>query len=412
MRILHTADWHLGHTLHDVPREFEHGRFFEWLLDQIGEREVDALLVAGDLFDAANPPARAQQAWFRFLGEARRRFRDLQIVAIGGNHDSAARLDAPDPVLSAFGVRVIGGVSRGGVEADLERLLVPLKGKGGEIGAWVAAVPYLRPCDLPAGDGEAGDALITGVRAAYAAVLTEAHRRAGDRTAVVAMGHLYLAGGKLSELSERKILGGNLHALPADVFPDFVAYAALGHLHLAQQVSRPAVRYAGSPLPLSLAERSYEHQVAIVELAGAKLEGVEIVRVPRWMELVRIPETGELRLDELLERIAAEPSRPAVEGTPEPLLEVAVRLERPEPAIRKTIQDVLEGKGLRLAKITPVYAGVGGSLGDVERGRALGELSPDEVFRRCWSRDFDGAPPEELLEAFHELLEQAQGDAP
>ena len=101
MRFLHTSDWHLGHTLHDLPRAWEHAQFLAWLADTIEAERVDALLIAGDVFDTANPPAGAQHAWFAAIGGLRRRFPLLEIVAIGGNHDSAARLDAPVPILAA-----------------------------------------------------------------------------------------------------------------------------------------------------------------------------------------------------------------------------------------------------------------------------------------------------------------------
>ncbi len=99
MKILHTSDWHLGHTLRDRTRKFEHDEFLAWLQDRIADEEIDALLVSGDIFETANPSAEAQKVWFEFLGATRRRFPHLDMVVIGGNHDSAPRLDAPNPVL-------------------------------------------------------------------------------------------------------------------------------------------------------------------------------------------------------------------------------------------------------------------------------------------------------------------------
>ncbi|NPC81309.1 exonuclease subunit SbcD, partial [Pyxidicoccus fallax] len=101
MRLLHTSDWHLGHTLYDVSREAEHAAFLDWLLETLEAESVDALLVAGDIFDTANPSAEAQAAWYHFVARARRRLPRLDVVVIGGNHDSAARLDAPDPLFAA-----------------------------------------------------------------------------------------------------------------------------------------------------------------------------------------------------------------------------------------------------------------------------------------------------------------------
>jgi exonuclease SbcD len=153
MKLLHTSDWHLGHTLLDADREVEHDEFLSWLLDTIEAHEVDALLVTGDIFDSANPPATAQRAWYRFLVEAGRRRKGLQVVAIAGNHDSAARLEAPREVLASLDVTVVGELPCADGRLDPARLLVPLRDREGVRRAWVAAVPYLRSSDL-AGFGE------------------------------------------------------------------------------------------------------------------------------------------------------------------------------------------------------------------------------------------------------------------
>ena len=158
LRLLHTSDWHLGHQLHGLPRTAEHAAFLTWLLAELEQRAADALVIAGDVFETANPPATAQRAWFSFLGQARRRLPQLDIVVIGGNHDSAARLDAPHPILNELGITIVGGLPRNATGAlDLDRLVVPLHQANGAIGAWLAAVPFLRPADLPRPLGDAAD---------------------------------------------------------------------------------------------------------------------------------------------------------------------------------------------------------------------------------------------------------------
>jgi len=413
MRLLHTSDWHLGHTLYDVSREAEHGAFLEWLLDTLEANAVDALLVAGDIFDTANPGAEAQAAWYQFVAKARRRLPRLDVVVIGGNHDSAARLDAPDPLFAALGVRVVGGLSRAGGALELERLLVPLHDAKGHVGAWVAAVPYLRPSDLPPVADDAGDRLVEGVRAVYSRVLEEARRRRRPGQALVAMGHCYMTGTELSVLSERKILGGNQHALPVELFPEDVAYVALGHLHKAQRVGgREGVRYSGSPVPLSLAEAGYRHQVLLVELEGAALGRVEAVPVPRRADMLRVPARDALPLEEVLALLEALPAWDA--DVPEwrrPYLEVCVSLPRPEPSLRQKVEKALEGRAARLVKLTPAYTGTGGALADARPGLSLKERTPEDVFRARYARDYEEPPSEPLLEAFHTLLTQVQEES-
>ncbi len=401
MRILHTSDWHLGHTLHDLPRDHEHQAFLDWLLGVLRERQVDALLVAGDIFDTANPSAVAQAMWYRFVAAARRACPSLDIVVIGGNHDSADRLDAPQPLfVHGFDVHVVGGLPRGPDRA--ERLVVPLRDASGEVAAWVAAVPFLRPADLRAPDGD----LAAGVKAVYDEVLAVARARLCAGQALVAMGHCYMVRGELSELSERRLLGGNQHALPLDMFPDDLAYVALGHLHKPQKVGRESVRYSGSPLPLSMGERDYAHQVCLVELSGAELVSVESLRVPRAVELLRVPSRGALAPDELLAELKKLPARGEDQRDCElPFLEAEALLDEPDPGLGRRVEAALAGKAARLVRLGLTRTGSGASLAEQVVAQMLDQLRPDEVFANCYRRAFTSAPPDDLVAAFHELLD-------
>jgi len=406
LRVIHTSDWHLGHSLFDYPRTYEHRAFLSWLIGLIEAEAADALLVAGDVFDAANPPTSALDDWYGFLAEARRRFPRLAVVVVGGNHDSPARLDVTNPLLAKFGVHVVGGLplSENG-ELDVGRLVVPLADSSGEPAAWCVAMPFLRPADLPPGDDDAKNALVEGVRRRYADAICAARRRRRAGQALVAMGHCYMTGTRLSELSERRILGGNQHALPADIFPDDVAYAALGHLHLAQAIGgREHVRYCGSPIPLSFAEASYPHQVCVVDLAGEGAARVRAVRVPRSVDVRRLPADGPASLEDVKSLLRALPSRQGPEEDPtRPLMEVRVRCDRPEPRLRLEIEAAIEGKRPRLLRISQEAGGDGHALADAAPGATLLDVTPEEVLQRCWARQHEGTPPPEMLAAFAEL---------
>ena len=410
MRLLHTSDWHLGHSLHAHSREREHAAFLTWLQDQLEAHQVDALLIAGDIFDTANPSAAAQTQWFRFLAHTRSRFPALDVVVIGGNHDSAARLDAPLPVLDALNVKLVGGARRHGQAVAAEDMVVPVHNRDGRVAAWVAAVPYLRAPDLPKVDVDAGqDPLIEGVRAAYDAVLTAARSKQQAGQALIAMGHCYMTGTQLSEDSERRILVGNQHALPADLFPDDVDYVALGHLHKAQRVGSEHVRYCGSPLPLSLSERTYTHQVLLVDLQEGTLSDVTPVPVPRTVDMLRVPSTGADSLADVTKALWEISN----DGIPEerdqwPFLEVHVSLSGPEPALRKEVEKALEGRRVRLVRLATHYTGDGAALGDAAGGANLGELSPEDVFNKAWARRYEDAPDSDVLARFAELTEMAE----
>lgn len=404
MKILHTADWHLGHQLHGHDRRFEHDAFLDWLSDTLKARAIDTLLVAGDLFDTANPPASAWQQLYRFLARLRAEMPHLNMVLIGGNHDSPSKLDAPHELLRAFDLHLVGSISRDGEgNLDTDRLLIPLQDRAGNIAAWCAAVPFLRSSDLRVEQlAEGQDRLIEGVRQVYAEVLAEGRARCGEDLPLIAMGHAYLAAGQLSELSERRVLGGNQHALPADLFAP-ADYTALGHLHLAQSPAE-GVHYSGSPLPLSLAEANYNHQVLEVTFAGRKLAGLERLTVPRAVAMIRLPRSS---LDEALKAIEAL-TLSACQQEAQPFLEVRLLLPKPEARIRERILAAIADKPVRLARITTSYQGSGEGLADSRERRRLDELSPSEVFRLCYQRQFEGEPAPELVTSFEEILEQVK----
>lgn len=418
-RLLHTSDWHLGHTLHGRDRRLEHHAFLAWLLDTLVEVRADALLIAGDVFETANPPASAVQDLGEFLAEARKRLPKLDVVVIAGNHDSAPRLDALAPLLAFGGMRVVGALPRrpeGSLDAD--RLLVPLHDSTGSIAAWLAAVPFLRVADLPF-DAEAAEAsrdqdqdrpdpLIRGVEQIYTEALALAEALRSPEQALLATGHLYMRGTALSELSERKILGGNQHALPRSIFADAWAYVGLGHLHLAQAVEQSEqVRYCGSPLPLSLSEADYEHAVLLCHFAGPELQLCQSLPIPRSVGMLRVPGSEPADLDAVLFQLETMPLEPFGEHERDrwPWLEVRVRLREPVPDIRDRIERAVRGRPVRLLRLTVEHAGVGGSLADFPTRRELDRIDPQQVFVDCFERRYGEKPDDELLSAFHELHE-------
>ncbi|HTJ46561.1 MAG TPA: exonuclease SbcCD subunit D C-terminal domain-containing protein [Kofleriaceae bacterium] len=395
MRLLHTSDWHLGHSLHGVGREREHAAFLRWLVDVIDRERIDAVVITGDVFDGSTPPASAEAMWFRFLAEARGRRAEMPIVVIAGNHDSPARLAAPAPLLEAMGVRVIANVPR-----DPSELVVVVGG------AVIAAVPFLRPIDLPASSGH--DDPMEAVRAVYADALAAARARRRGRP-IVATGHLFVAGASPSWMSERRIISGGQEAIDATLFDADVAYVALGHLHRAQKIGgREHVRYAGSPIPLAMVEAEYRHQIAIAELEPDAPARVRTIEIPRAIELLRLPRHGAASLDDAVAAIASLPEIGDEEPETRPFLEVVVALERPEPRLRDRIEAAVAGRAVRLVKITAQMTGDRAALGDVNVGKALADLDPREVLQRRWSRDHEAALPASVARAFEELLAEAE----
>lgn len=404
MRILHTSDWHLGQEFHGFGREHEHAAFLAWLEDQLEEHSVDALLVAGDIYDSQNPPISAQKQLFRFISRIRRRLPNLDIVLVGGNHDSAGRLEAPSPILEEFGVRIVGSLPRdGGGRIDFDRLTVKLTNSHGEVAALCAAVPFLRLPDLPPMPEGCDDGLACGVRAVYAEALEQVAERLRGGQSLIATGHCYMTGCELSELSERRILGGNQHALPVDIFPEYVTYAALGHLHKAQVVAgRANVRYSGSPLPLSVTERGYSHQVLLVDVDAARAE-TRTLMVPRSVEIIRVPARGAAPPDEVLAALRALVADPSAERQWQPYLDLVVAPTAPAPSLRRDVEEALTGKGVRLARLK-----IEAAMDKAQTPTMLVDLEhvlPEDVFVQCWRRAHAADPAKDYLGAFRELLE-------
>jgi exonuclease SbcD len=376
VRLLHTSDWHLGHTLRDISREGEHAAFLAWLLELCTREAPDAMVITGDVFDSSTPSASAERMWFEFLASAHRARPAMDIIAIAGNHDSPARLGAASAVLDELGVHVVSGL-------DMDRVLVPVAGGRG----LVAAVPFLRPLDLPICDDPLG--------AVYAEVIARARAARAPGQALIVTGHLFVVGAEPSVLSERRVSIGGTEAAPMRLFPDDIDYVALGHLHRAQRVGRDTIRYAGAPMPLALDEARYLHSVTIADFG----EGVTIrtVEVPRAIEIVKIAGT----LEQVIVAITELPDR---DGTTPPYLEVIVTLARPEPRLRQVVETALDGKRARLVQLRVELTGDGAALADRMGARRLAELDPREVFVQLWARDHAEPPSDAVLAAFDRLV--------
>ena len=423
LRLFHTADWHLGHCLQGVSRQLEHQLFLDWLLLELQNKHADALIVAGDIFDSANPSAAAQTQLYEFLVKARTQLPRLNIVLIGGNHDSASRLDAPSSILNALGVTVVGGLVREEDAINWDRLLVPLTNATGDSKVWCGAMPFLRNADLPSTAREGGsvakgmepmrpteqedEPLISGVKTLYAELFDALQVKATHDEALILTGHCYMVNGCVSELSERKILGGNQHALPVDLFPENIAYVALGHLHLAQTVGKNEhIRYSGSPIPLSFDESHYQHQVIQVDIKKGQPVETLSLKIPRSIELIRLPNSKDFdSLSAVLAQLKQIDFDHNLAAEQRPFVELRIKLEKPEPGLRQQVEDVISKLPLRLLKISIAYSGSNKSLADVKIEERLEELQPLDVFQRCYQNKFDQEAPENMNTLFNELLE-------
>ncbi|AMD01469.1 exonuclease SbcCD subunit D [Halomonas chromatireducens] len=421
MKLIHTADWHLGQTFHGQERHVEHGAFLDWLLQTLEARQPDALLIAGDVFDVVNPSLRAQEQLYGFIVEAHRRLPRLDIVMIAGNHDSGSRIELPGPLMRRLNAHALGRVSwcdDGSLEA--ERLLVPLTDAADETRAWCLALPFLRPAEVTgnrresATDGEDEGGYIAGIQRVHRELIDAARRQRRPGQALVAMSHAHLRGAQVSEHSERPIVIGGEESISAALFPNDIAYVALGHLHRPQQVGEPRIRYSGSPLPMDFSEANYPHQVVEVTLEGEALVGSESIAIPRAVELLRV---GPAPLDQVLTELEALP-REAQEATPEqeasaggtlprerwPWLEVRVELDAPRPDLRHRIETALADCPVRLLRIHTRFPTATGAGHDPRV--TLESLGPRALFERAWQESYGAMPDAETLRDFDALCQE------
>lgn len=406
MRLFHTSDWHLGQTLHSQERDFEHACFLDWLLGQLALRQPDALLIAGDIFDTVNPPVKAQERLYDFIVRAHEQQPALDIVIIAGNHDSGARIELPAPLMRRLRTHALGRVQwLDDGQLDSDRLLIPLTDAKGKTRAWCLALPFLRPAEVTG--AHVGDDYLHGIAQVHERLIAAAESRRKPGQALVAISHAHMAGGSISEDSERSLIIGNAEALSAKLFSDSVAYVALGHLHKPQRVNgEERIRYSGSPLPLSFSEIGYQHQILEVELDGAALRSVEPRLVPRAVHLQRL---GPASLNEVLEHLAALPEVDLLADLQrQPWLEVRVRLDEPQPDLRQQIELALNGKAVRLVRIAVEYAGAQQDDDDSSPLIELGQLSPQDLFSRAWEQAYGNAVDEQTLADFAQLLQDVQ----
>lgn len=339
-RVLHTADWHLGKTLNDQPRDKEHKLFLNWLLKIIDEGAVDVLVIAGDVFDSANPPQSAQKRYYNFVSQLYKNT-NCSLIVTAGNHDSPLQLEAPRQVLHALGAHVVGFLP----EDPASRLIVLPSPDNPRL--VIAAIPFLRDRDLRKGYAgqDASDiqqALTAGIKRRYEETAEAATKWSEKGVPVLATGHLTVMGTSKSD-SEREIHIGGLGDVGADVFPDIFSYVALGHLH-RPQTPRERVCYSGSPIALSFSEANDTKEVQILDFADGTLKEQTSIRVPVFRKLAQIRTSW----DDLSEAISN--FNPDT-GKLETWVEVVVKDAGLDEDINEIVQNLAIGRDFKVLKV-------------------------------------------------------------
>ena len=379
MRILHTSDWHLGQHFMGKSRQAEHQALIDWLVAQVAEQAVDAVLVAGDIFDTGTPPSYARELYSQLV--VRLHTAGVALLLLGGNHDSVATLSESRALLAQLGATVI---SAAGDDPAAQVIVLPQR--TGEPGCIVCAIPFIRPRDvLHSQAGQSAEdkqlSLQAAIQAHYNCVYAAASQRQaeletklGRKLPLIATGHLTTVGASASE-SVREIYVGALEAFPTSAFPP-ADYIALGHIHRPQQVGGlEHIRYCGSPIPLSFDEAKQQKEMLLVDLDASGLKAVTPLPVPRFQGLVSI--SGNLAtLSGPIGAAAAEGSRERPTW-----LEVTVAEDDYLADLPARIEALTAGWPVEVLRIRRQRDNATVQLA-ATCSETLDELSPHEVFAR------------------------------
>jgi exonuclease SbcD len=405
MRILHTSDWHLGRTLHGHSRGPEHERFLDELVEVA--QGVDLVLVSGDVFETTNPPIEAEEMLYDALarlGDGGKR----AVVVIAGNHDSPDRLLAPSSLTSTHGVWILGR------PGDVPKPRVHFGGKGRASGVVLAeSGPSLLKLDLPSGERAVVLAVPYPSEARLKQLLSpklderDLQRAYNQRLAglfaelsqsfepgAVNLATSHLAIRSCMPGGSERVLIGGAWQVDGAILPR-AQYVALGHIHLAQQVTdAPTLaRYAGAPLPMRFSEKDFPRHHVLIEVSPGGEPKLELVPIQAGRPLVHWRATS-----------VTEVERRAVSGEDRDAfidLELAVPT-RPTHAelarIRRLPRDILRIRTiLPESELTPL------ELSQLAAGAGRREVPISELFSAFYRETTGHEPARELTDLVVEL---------
>lgn len=417
MKILHTSDWHLGQLFYGKSREQEQAAFLDWLVIQVKIHKLDAVLVAGDIFDTGTPPSYARALYNQFIVQLHHECPDCQLILLAGNHDSVAVLNESKGLLKALNTQVIAGADPDALEqsADhltgdlVKELLIPLTDSTRKPAAVLCAIPFLRPSDLMRSrsdqSAEERQRQLTQQIQGYYHQLFELAKQVYPNLPVVMTGHLTTVGASTSE-SVKDIYIGTLDAFPASAFPP-ADYIALGHIHRPQKVAKSEhIRYCGSPVALSFDEIGRRKEVLIVELEPEKgFVAAESLTVPVFQPLIRLNgclSDIETHLSDL------SPETDKLEPGQTLWAEINVQTDDYLADLQPRIEALIGDQPVEVLRIRRDNR-ARSTLADHQPLVQLDELTPEEVFLKRLSQEtLEEARRNALIDCFQQIRTELQ----
>jgi exonuclease SbcD len=398
MKILHTADWHLGHRLHDQSQIEEQILFLNWIENYIITQKIEVLLISGDIFDSGSPSNQSLEMYYSFLVKLNNTC-CKSIIITGGNHDSPGTLNAPKHILNALSIKVVGKATE-----HIEDEVFKINIHNEEL--IIAAVPYLRDGDIRrAVAGESFEDLTDKYKTAlinhYESAAEACKKINANNAPVIAMGHLFATGGSVSD-SEQNIYVGTLGHIGAKDFPIYFDYVALGHLHRPQIIGgNEKIQYSGSPNILSFSEINYDKKIIVISTENNKIASVDPIIVPNFREFYRLSGTIE-------ECINLFPTITSNSFGLNPWVEIVLKenhtinTEDLKKEAEKYTFEILKTS----LKTQRKQKGIEELLKET---KSIKELNPTEVFKlKCEEMSFDLQENPKIWDAFNAILQSVK----
>jgi exonuclease SbcD len=412
MKILHTSDWHLGQSFFTKSRKEEHQGFIDWLLQQVSSEQVDAVIIAGDIFDTGTPPSYAREMYNQFVVDMQQL--NCVLVVLGGNHDSVSTLNESKQILACLNTFVVAST---GVAIDEQVFTIP--DKSGQPAAILCAVPFIRARDvLQSTAGETGlqkrqalgDAIKQHYQTLYQiALLKQKEQKTnGLDLPIIATGHLTALGVSQSE-SVRDIYIGTLDGFAADGFPP-ADYIALGHIHKPQIVAKSEhIRYCGSPIPLSFDELGTQKQVMMVEFTGAQRTSLKSIDIPIFQPMLVIK--GDLaKIEKELQQLKDDAK--ADTGVQHVWLCLEVDTQDYLSDLQQRFQTMTEGLNVEVLQLRRSRNQRRQLLSQMQ-SETLAELKPEDVFEKrlameTFETDEEQTTLQQVRQRFSQILSEVE----
>lgn len=404
MKILITADWHLGKKLHMEDFGQDMALFLDWLLRYIGENEIDHLLVAGDIFDQNNPSNEATKQYYDFLVQLPAK--GCKAIITSGNHDSPSFLDTPSSLLHSLGTTVVGRFP--GMD-QVEKILIPVTNRSGKTEAIVAAIPFLqdrfiRQVGESEGIKEIDIKIREGMRKVFKGIGDEMKKRFPDQLHI-GMAHLHAQGTKASE-AEREIQIGNELGIPSDALDQF-NYLGLGHIHTGQPVLEGRIHYASSPISLGFSENVYKHKIIQLDIDGNSFKQT-FIPVPRFRSLYQVKGTMQ-EVEEKLASLKCKYDLPA-------LLDLSIDEPTFDPKLMPRIEALkneMSAKNLKVVSQRVIFRdkSISRKLGTLAHER-VNDLQPAAVFEKIIEGREENEEKSALKDLFNTILADATQQQP